>query len=134
MAMVNYALLVLRLALGVMFAAHGLQKAFGWFGGPGISGFAQMLSGLGFAPAAFWAYLAAYTELLGGICLLAGLFTRLWAALLLALIAVAALKVHLSHGFFLMQGGFEYAFVIAGVCLALLFAGAGRFGIRLKKS
>ena len=125
--MADTAILILRLALGSMFAAHGLQKAFGLFGGPGIGGFSEMLSGLGLKPSLFWAYVAAYTELVGGVLLATGFLTRGAASLLLILIVVAALKVHLRKGFFLSQGGFEYTFIIASVCLALILLGPGKF-------
>jgi putative oxidoreductase len=127
--MADLGILILRLGLGIMFTAHGLQKTFGMFGGPGIKGFSGMLSGLGFAPAIFWAYLAACTELAGGLLLIAGLQVRLVSSLLLILIVVAAVKVHISKGFFLSNGGFEYTFVIAAVCLALILLGAGKFAI-----
>jgi putative oxidoreductase len=127
--MADIAILILRLALGYMFAAHGLQKAFGLFGGPGIGGFSEMLSGLGFKPSLFWAYLAAYAELVGGILLAVGFLTRGAASVLLVLILVAAFKVHLNKGFFLSQGGFEYTFIIFSVCLALILLGPGKFTI-----
>jgi putative oxidoreductase len=125
--MVDMAILVLRLALGFMFAAHGLQKAFGLFGGPGIGGFSEMLSGLGFKPSLIWAYVAAYAELVGGLLLVFGFLTRGAACVLLILIVVAALKVHLSKGFFLAQGGFEYTFIISSVCVVLILLGPGKF-------
>jgi len=125
----DWACLVLRVGLGVMFMAHGSQKAFGLFNGPGISGFSKMLSSLGFTPAVFWACLAAYVELICGLCLVLGLFTRVSATLLLILIVVAAFKVHLSKGFFLADGGFEYTFIIACICIALIIQGAGKFSI-----
>lgn len=112
-----------------MFVAHGLQMAFGKFGGPGIKGFAGMLSGLGFVPAQLWAVVASYTVLIGGILLIAGVQTRGAAALLLIFIVTAGLKVHLSKGFFLSNGGFEYTFVIAAACLALIFLGSGKFSV-----
>ena len=127
--MADIAILILRLALGFMFAAHGLQKAFGLFGGPGIGGFSEMLSGLGFKPSLFWAYLAAYAELVGGILLAVGFLTRGAASVLLVLILVAAFKVHLNKGFFLSQGGFEYTLIIFSVCLALILLGPGKFTI-----
>ena len=127
--MLDWGILVLRLGIGFMFAAHGLQKAFGFFAGPGIKGFSQMLSGLGFVPAMPWAYLAAYTELLGGIFLIIGLYTRFSAVMLLILIITAAIKVHLNKGFFLSNGGFEYTFVIAAACLALILLGSGKLSI-----
>lgn len=127
--MSNLGILVLRLGLGIMFIAHGLQKSFGLFGGPGIKGFSGMLSGLGFVPATFWAYVAAYTELVGGILLIAGIQVRLVSSLLLILIIIAAIKVHLGKGFFLSNGGFEYTFVIAAICLALILLGPGKFSV-----
>ncbi|MCM8797593.1 MAG: DoxX family protein [Candidatus Omnitrophica bacterium] len=127
--MVDVAILILRIGLGITFCAHGLQKAFGLFGGAGILGVANMLSGMGFYPAALWAYILAYAELLGGLCVLLGVFTRFAAAIIFVIIAVAILKVHLVHGFFSMQGGFEYPFIIATVCLALIALGTGKYGI-----
>jgi len=127
--MPDLGILFLRLGIGVMFAAHGLQKAFGLFGGPGIKGFAASLSGLGFPAPVFWSYLAGYTELICGIMVVLGLQTRIAASLLLVLIATAALKVHVAKGFFLSAGGFEYTFVIAACCLALIFLGPGKFKI-----
>lgn len=130
--MAAFASIALRLGLGIMFAAHGLQKAFGLFDGPGVKGFSQMLAGMGFAPPVFWAALAAYTELLGGICLVIGLGTRIAAAALFILIVTAGINVHLKNGFFLAKGGFEYVFVIACACLALIFLGGGRFSVTPK--
>jgi putative oxidoreductase len=130
--MSDLAILVLRLALGIMFAAHGMQVAFGSFGGPGIKGFSEMLSGMGFGPAIFWAYLAAYTELIGGLCLILGLATRFAALSLLIFMVVAVIKVHLAKGFFIMNGGYEYNFIIIAICLALILAGPGKIAISNK--
>ncbi|MCX5700029.1 MAG: DoxX family protein [Candidatus Omnitrophica bacterium] len=127
--MMDLAILILRLGLGIMFVAHGLQKAFGLFDGPGIAGFSGMLSGLGFNPPIFWAYIAAYAELIGGLFLILGFLSRGSAAMLLVLIIVATWKVHLAKGFFLSQGGFEYTFIIAVVCLSLILLGPGKFSI-----
>ena len=127
--MLDWGILILRSGVGIMFVAHGLQMAFGLFGGPGINGFSKMLSGLGFVPAIFWSYVAAYTTLIGGFLLIAGIQARGAAALLLIFIVTAALKVHLSKGFFLSNGGYEYTFVIAASCLALILLGPGKFSI-----
>jgi putative oxidoreductase len=128
--MLDWGILVLRLGLGIMFIAHGLQMAFGLFGGPGVKGFAGMLSGLGFVPAIFWSYVASYTVLLGGLFLIVGIQTRPAASLLLIFILTAGIKVHLSKGFFLANGGFEYTFVIAAACLALILLGPGKLCIK----
>ena len=125
----GWASIPLRIGLGAMFAAHGLQKVFGLFGGAGIKGFSQQLSSLGFAAPMFWAYLAAYTELIGGLCLLMGFGTRIASLFLLILIIVAGSTVHLKNGFFLMNGGFEYPFVIAFACITLMILGTGKWGI-----
>jgi len=125
----DWALLILRLGLGTIFTGHGLQKTLGLFGGPGIEGFTKLLSGLGFAPAAFWAHLAAYTELLGGIFLILGVVTRIAASFLLILILVAIFKVHLLKGFFSSSGGFEYPLLIACVCITLIILGGGKFSL-----
>jgi len=125
----DWAILVLRLGLGIMFAAHGLQKAFGLFGGPGIAGVSKMMESLGFSPVSFWAYLLAYVELLAGLAVVAGLCVRTSSALLLIVAVVAFFKVHMAKGFFLTSGGFEYIFVIASICLALIILGAGKFGV-----
>jgi len=127
--MLDWGILVLRLGVGIMFLAHGLQMAFGLFGGPGVNGFSKMLSGLGFVPAIFWSYLASYTVFFGGVFLILGIMTRPAAGLLLIFILTALVKVHLSKGFFLSAGGSEYTFVIASACLALILIGPGKFTI-----
>jgi putative oxidoreductase len=126
--MIDLALLILRLGLGVMFVAHGLQT-FGMFAGPGIKEFSGFLSGLGFSPAIVWAYIGACSELIGGIFVILGILPRISALLLMIFIVVAAYKVHLSKGFFIQSGGFEYTFIIACICLALIIAGSGKFSL-----
>ena len=127
--MLDWGILILRLGIGIMFVVHGLQMAFGLFGGPGVNGFSKMLSDLGFTPAMFWSYVASYTVLFGGAFLILGVQARIAAALLLIFILTAGVKVHLSKGFFLSNGGFEYTFVIASACLALILLGAGKYNI-----
>lgn len=127
--MLDWGILVLRLGIGIMFTMHGLRMNFGLFGSRGVKGFAEMLSGLGFVPAMFWAYVSAFTLLVGGLLLIAGIKTRLAAVFLLIFIVTAGIKVHLSKGFFLLNGGFEYTFVIAAGCIALILLGPGKFSI-----
>lgn len=120
--------LILRLALGLIFFAHGAQKFLGWFGGygwTGTMGFLTQAVGLS-APLAG---LVILIEFFGGIAIIFGLLTRP-AALGLAAITLGAIaKVHLVNGFFLdAQGpkdGIEYVFILLLLSLYLLFKGAG---------
>ena len=130
--MKDWASIPLRFGIGIMFMYHGLQKAFGLFGGSGINGFAQMLKGLGFTPPVFWSYVVAYVELIGGLLLILGLLTRATSLLLAVLMVVAAVKVHLPNGFSFMKGGYEYNFIIICACLALTMLGGGKLSVNQK--
>ena len=128
----DIASLVLRLGLGVMFVAHGLQMSFGLYKGPGVAGFSKMLAGMGFTSATIWAYVAAYTCLVGGACLIIGLCTRIAIIPLVIFMIVAVVTVHLKKGFFLSTGGFEYNFIILCALIALFILGAGKISITEK--
>ncbi|MDQ2986215.1 MAG: DoxX family protein [Armatimonadota bacterium] len=125
----DFALLLLRIALGVVFLVHGGQKLFGWWGGPGLDGFVTGMGSMG-VPAPL-AYLAVFTEFFGGAALIVGLFSRLAAAGLAVTMGVAMFKVHLANGFLLSNegGGFEYTFVLLLASVAMLIAGPGRLAI-----
>jgi putative oxidoreductase len=127
--MVDLASLVLRLSLGIMFFAHGLQMALGKLGGPGVEGFAKMLGKMGFNPPVFWSALAGYSALIGGACLILGLFTRAATIPLFIFMLVAMVKVHVSKGFFIGNGGYEYNFVILCALIAIMALGTGKYGI-----
>ncbi|MBN1872077.1 MAG: DoxX family protein [Candidatus Omnitrophica bacterium] len=130
--MKDWASVPLRLGLGIMFMYHGLQKAFGLFGGSGINGFANMLKGLGFTQPVFWAYVVACTELIGGLLLILGILTRAVSILLIVVMVVAIAKVHLPNGFSFMKGGYEYNFIIICACIALSMLGGGRLSVNKK--
>lgn len=122
-------LLVLRLTLGTVFLAHGAQKAFGWFGGPGFGGATGFIGSLGFRPARFWAALAVGGELAAGLLFVLGLLTPLAGLLVLATMAVAIAKVHGPKGFFVQDGGFEYNLVLIIAALAVAAIGPGAFAL-----
>lgn len=125
----DFGLLVLRLVLGATMAAHGAQKLFGAFDGPGIDGFAQALGGFGFtSQTTLLSWITALTELVGGLLLVLGLFTPLGAAGILG-IAASIVFVKFGNGFFMGQQGFEYELMIGSVALALLFTGSGRIAL-----
>jgi putative oxidoreductase len=121
--------LVLRLAVGAVFIAHGGQKLFGWWGGPGLEGIMGFVGQLGFAPAAFWAWALALVEFGGGILLVLGLATQLVGALLAIDMAIALIKVHAVNGFFLDKGGFEFVLVLFAAGVYFTLSGAGRYSL-----
>ncbi len=127
--MEDVALLVLRLVLGGVFVAHGAQKLFGSFGGPGIEGTTGFHEQLGIEPARPMAVLAGLTEFLGGILVVAGFLTPLAALALIGVMAVAVLTVKLKNGFFAANDGYEYNLVLAAIALALVLAGGGAYGL-----
>jgi putative oxidoreductase len=122
-------LLALRLVLGAVFLAHGAQKAFGAFGGPGFEGAAGFIGSMGFRPARFWTALAVGGELAAGFLFLLGLLTPLAGLLVLATMAVAIAKVHGPKGFFVQDGGYEYNLVLIVTALAVAATGPGRFSL-----
>jgi putative oxidoreductase len=101
----DIALLVLRVVVGVIMAAHGAQKVFGVFGGSGMEAFTGMIKGMGFTPPLVWAWIAAISVLGGGLLLILGIFARLSAAAVSATMLVAVLFVHWKNGFFAAGGG-----------------------------
>ena len=122
-------LLILRLVVGLVLAAHGAQKLFGWFGGYGLAGTGGFLEQLGFRPGKLHAFLAGLAEFGGGLLLAAGLVTPLAAALIIAVMVVAAGSVHLSKGFWFTNGGYEYHLVLVAAALALAFTGPGTYSL-----
>lgn len=125
-------LLLLRLGVGGTFLAHGLQKVFGLWGGPGINGFAQMLQGMGFTQPVTLAWLTGLGELVGGAFVVLGAVTPLAAAGLLG-IMINAVLLKLGNGFFITgpagAGGFELEFVLGMAAGALVLTGPGRVAL-----
>ncbi|HEY3107793.1 MAG TPA: DoxX family protein [Chloroflexota bacterium] len=125
----NKALLLLRLAVGLLFIGHGGQKLFGWFGGKGIDEFAGSLTKAGIEPSMFWAYFEATAETAGGALLALGLLTPLAAAALVGDMLVATLKVHAAKGFWSQEGGFEYNLVLIVLLVGIGLMGPGRYSL-----
>lgn len=127
--MVDLALLVLRLVLGVIFVAHGAQKLFGSFGGPGLKGTAGFFEQLGIRPAYPMAVVVGAIEFFGGILAALGFLMPVVAVGLISVMIGAILTVHLRHGFFAQSGGYEFNLALIGIALALLLAGAGSYSL-----
>jgi putative oxidoreductase len=124
---VDIALLIARVIVGVVFMAHGSQKLFGAFGGPGLSGFVQMMGPLG--------YLVAAGEFFGGLGLIVGFLSRFSAASITVIMLGAIAMIHIHVGFFMnwtgkqAGEGFEYHLLAIAILLTTMIAGPGRFAI-----
>lgn len=121
----NAGLLLLRLVLGVILIAHGLQKVLV----DGIPGVAAGFGGMGIPAPEIAAVVVVAVELLGGALLIVGLGTRVVAVLSTINMAVALVLVHLSAGFFAADGGYEFVLILAVVSLALALTGPGRVSV-----
>ncbi len=120
--------LVLRVPVGLILAAHGSQKLFGWLGGYGLEGTGQWMASIGFEPGVLMAFLAGSAEFFGGILLALGLLTRP-AALVTAFTMLMAITFHWPNGLFASNGGYEFALTLFAATLSLLFSGGGRLSL-----
>lgn len=126
---IDAGLLLLRVVVGLLFAGHGAQKLFGWFGGYGLDGTSGWLASIGFKPARTWGLLAGLSEFGGGLLLALGLFTPLGALALIGAMLIAIFKVHVKNGVWVTQGGYEYNLVLLVVSAVVGFAGPGRYAL-----
>jgi putative oxidoreductase len=121
---------ILRLALGVIFFAHGAQKMLGWFGGYGFTGTMGFFTGLLHIPAPF-AFLAIVAEFFGSLGLIFGLLTRVASFGILCNMLVAVAMVHHQFGFFMnwtgaQKGeGYEFHLLVLAAAVLLMIRGAG---------
>jgi putative oxidoreductase len=126
-AAVDWSLLILRVVVGVVFMAHGAQKLFGAFGGPGLAGVVQMLGPIG--------YLVTIGEFFGGLGLVAGILPRFSAASIIVIMLGAIGMVHGKVGFFMNWGGqqagegYEYHLLAISALLPIVIAGSGRYAL-----
>ncbi len=122
-------LLLARLTLGVLMAAHGSQKLFGWFGGYGLTGTGGFFESLGFRPGRFFAATASVSEIGSGLLLALGLFEPLGAALMLSVMIVAAGSVHWQNGLFASANGIEVPLLYGAGAAALALTGPGTYSL-----
>ncbi len=121
--------LALRIPIGVIFAAHGAQKLFGAFGGYGLEGTGQFMASRGLTPGYLMALLVGSAEFFGGLALLSGLLVRPAAATLAFAMLVAILSVHISHGLFMANNGYEFGLALLAASVSLLISGGGRLSV-----
>jgi putative oxidoreductase len=126
-------LLILRVGLGAVLLAHGLQKLFGWWGGQGLNGFKNSLSDAGYQHADILTYCAAGGEIAAGVLLVLGLFTPLAAAGALAYLTNSVLAgisaQHNGRSFpYFLPSGHEYEITLIVMAAAVILIGPGRYG------
>lgn len=120
---------LLRVLTGFVFVYHGYDKVFGM----GIDATAKFFTSVGIPAANILAPLVAYGELLGGIALMVGFLTH-WVSKAFVVIMLGAIWfVHLSKGFSVMDGGYEYPLVLLVLSVFFLVHGAGKFSIDAKR-
>jgi putative oxidoreductase len=125
--------LPLRLAMATIFVAHGAQKVFGSFNGPGLQKWMSIPLPFSFMkPTWLWLGAAAFSELIGGILIFLGLLTRV-GAFLIACTMVTAMAAVPWPSFFVPQG-IEYPLSLLAICLALLISGGGIASVDLAMS
>jgi len=114
----DYGLLIMRVIIGAVFFVHGYQHLFS-----ARAGSLMFFSHIGFG--AFWLYLVGAVELLGGLSLIFGYASKVFAGLLAIVALVAAIKTGTGHGF----AGYEYLFVLFGVSFGLALIGPGKYSL-----
>jgi len=124
----EYATLPLRLGLGTVFLMHGMQKMFGAFSGPGISGVQGFMASLNVPLPNLFGILVSSIEFFGGLFVILGLFTRYAASLIAIVMFFAYYLVHAKGGFFLPMG-FEFVFTLFLMAVALMLSGSGKFSL-----
>ena len=122
-------LLLARMVFGLLMAAHGSQKAFGWFGGYGLAGTAGFMESLGFRPGRFFAATAAGTEIVGGLLLALGLLGPLGPALIVSVMIVAIATVHWGHGVFAANNGIEVPLLYGVAVASIALIGNGAYSV-----
>ena len=123
------ALLILRVGAGLLFAGHGAQKLFGWFGGHGIGGTGAFFESIGLRPGRHHATAAGFNEFVGGLLLAAGLLTPVAAALIIATMTAAVITVHAKNGPWASDQGWELNALYGLVGFAVAGIGAGELSI-----
>jgi putative oxidoreductase len=129
-ATVDAALLIIRVIAGLLFAGHGAQKLFGWFGGNGLRGTGGFFEeNLGLSPGRAHAGAAGFNEFAGGLLLAFGLFTPIAAALIIATMTAAVFTVHAKNGPWVADNGWELNALYGVIGFAVAGIGAGTISL-----
>jgi putative oxidoreductase len=126
---VSFGLLVLRVVVGVIMAAHGAQKLLGWFGGYGLRGTGEFFVQLGFQPGPAFAAEASISEIISGLLVTLGFLGPIGPALMISVMIVAAMTVHWEHGLFAANNGIELPLLYGAAAFALALTGFGQYSL-----
>lgn len=129
LADVDLGLLILRVLVGVTFAAHGMQKLFGWFDGGGRDATGRWFASLGFGDGRMATVMAGGSEISGGLGFATGLLTPLAAAALIGTMTTAAFVNNADGGFWSASKGWELNGYLIAVAWAVTTTGPGRFSL-----
>jgi len=121
-------LVLLRLVIGPLMAAHGAQKLFGWFGGYGLTGTGGFFEGLGFRPGRLFAAAASVAEITSGVLVTFGLLGPVGPALMISVMLVAALSVHWPQ-VFAQNNGIEVPLLYGAAAAAVALTGFGAYSL-----
>ena len=122
-------LLLVRVVVGLLMAAHGAQKLLGWFGGPGLLATGKGFEHLGFHPGAGFAAAASITEIFAGLLVAFGFLGPIGPALMISVMLVAAMSAHWEHGVFAANNGIEVPLLYAAPALGLAVTGFGQYSL-----
>ena len=125
----NIALLLGRVVIGLVMAAHGAQKLFGWFGGYGLNRTGEFFTHLGFQRGRAFAAAASLTEMTSGLLVALGFLGPIGPALIVSVMIVAMVTVHWEHGLFASDNGIEVPLLYLTAAVALALIGYGRYSI-----
>lgn len=122
-------LLIARLIVGLVMAAHGAQKLFGWFGGYGLHKTGEFFVQLGFKPGRTFAAFASIGEMTSGLLVALGFLGPVGPALMISVMIVAMITVHWENGLFATTNGIEVPLLYVAAGLALALTGYGRYSL-----
>ena len=125
----DFGLLIIRVVFGLVMAAHGAQKLFGWFGGYGLRPTGDFFAQLGFQPGTVFAAAAGASETFGGLLFALGFLGPVGPALIVSVMIVAAITVHWEHGLFSQNNGYELPLLYAVTAVGVALTGFGRYSL-----
>ena len=122
-------LLLVRIVIGLIMAAHGAQKLLGWFGGYGLRGTGQFFEQIGFQPGPAFAAAASISEIISGLLVTLGFLGPIGPALMISVMIVAAMTVHWEHGLFAANNGIELPLLYGVAAFGLALTGFGQYSL-----